>query len=284
MPKNNDLKIHIDIVIPFYTYYGCIHRTNLTKKIFKHCINIKNKFCNIVYISFTLIGSEQNISKDLALQFFEKTDYFEFDQKPYTTTLLMLTEKFKFCYERSIEKRPNITLLMGSNDYVCYNFFEQIIKFYNPTELQLYGIDKYNNGNNSVLLTKYNGINNTMDNDSSLWWDGIQSNNNREKYQYVGGIIGFNDLFYTTHYKLLMDQIISFDEGEIEQKILTIPNIVKFKSNECFIFNIKTINLNEITSFDELHSIFKNNIILFTLFNDNMKSQICKEYDIFNLL
>ena len=278
-------KIHIDCVIPFYIYYGCVHRSNLTKKIFKHCINIKQKFCDIAYITFTLIGSEKNISRDLALQFFKENDYFEFDQTPYNKQVLnMLTDKFKYGYKKSIEKKPNITLLMGSNDYICYDFFEQIINFYNPNEKQIYGIDNYNNGKNTVLMTKYNGNNNMLDKPSSFWWDGIQSNDNREKYQYVGGIIGFNDLFYTTHYNILMNQIISFDEGEIERKILTIPNIVKFNSNECFFFNIKTISSNEITSFDILYSIFKNNIILFKTFSTKMKDQIYIEYDIFQLL
>ena len=75
-----------------------------------HAFNIKQKFCDIAYITFTLIGSEKNISRDLALQFFKENDYFEFDQTPYNKQVLnMLTDKFKYGYKKSIEKKPNIT-------------------------------------------------------------------------------------------------------------------------------------------------------------------------------
>ena len=72
--------IKINISIPFYNYNNDIHRYKLTEKIFEHLKNIKSYFKDIAIFTFILIGSEQNSSRDLALRYFDKTEYFEFDQ------------------------------------------------------------------------------------------------------------------------------------------------------------------------------------------------------------
>ena len=55
-------KIHIDICIPFYTF-NCEERYNLTQKIFKHYNNISKHFFDLATITFTLVGSEELVSK-----------------------------------------------------------------------------------------------------------------------------------------------------------------------------------------------------------------------------
>ena len=75
-------KLHIDITIPFFLN-SCIHRTNLTELAFKHYTNIKHKLSDKANITFTFVGSDKDVSKNLALKYVNENEYFEFDQHPY---------------------------------------------------------------------------------------------------------------------------------------------------------------------------------------------------------
>ena len=277
-------KIHIDINIPFYLY-NCIHRIKLTEKIFQHYIDIKNKFIDKAIITFTLIGSEKELSKNLALKYFNEDEYFEFDQEPYNINysityhinlLNMLTSKFRYSFKQSMNKNPNVSLLSGSNDYISYNFFEQIIDSYNPNEKMIYGVDNYYNGENAILYVNYDGINNKFT-DKSVWIDGVHLH--REKYKYCGGIIGFNDNLFNNYYNELMNKIITYDEGFIEFETLKLSNVIKFNSKEVFFINIKTISTSEITSYDHLNNNCYKVKLLFDNFNTKFKENFNYEFN-----
>lgn len=284
-------KIHIDICIPFYTY-DCQQRYNLTTKIFNHYNNISKHFFSLANITFTLVGSEKILSETLVNKCFNSCNYTyeEYDQETFidnknqNVIYNMLTDKFKFSYKKSIEKKPNITLLAGSNDYICYDFFKQIIDFYNPNEKQLYGIDNYNNGNNCVLISKYDNANSKIKTDSDVWWNGVSNFNGRHIYNYCGGIIGFNDCLYSNHYNKLFNNIISCDEGNIEKQILELPNVVKFNSLKTFYFNLKTENNSDLNSYSSLINHFSSEIKLFTDFEVDLQKKIIKEHSNFAFL
>ena len=76
--------------------------------------------------SFVLVGSEKNVSKDLALRYFNEEEYFEFDQtdpKFNRNIFTILDAKIRYGMEMSLMNNADIYLLMGSNDYICYDFF-----------------------------------------------------------------------------------------------------------------------------------------------------------------
>jgi hypothetical protein len=196
----------------------------------------------------------------------------------------MLSDKFKFSYKKSIEKNPNITLLAGSNDYICYNFFKQIIEFYKPNEKQIYGIDNYNNGENVVLITKYDNKNSKIKIENDFWWNGISNWNNRNQYSYCGGIIGFNNCLYSNHYDELINNCITCDEGEIERNILNLPNVIKFNSKNIFFFNLKTENDSDLNSYKLLLDLTRNDMISFVHFSKDLRDSINKEHGDFSLL
>jgi len=248
-------KLHIDICVPYFLYNGCPNRMVITKRKMENLLYLKAVFHDKAHFTFTFIGSEQDVSKSLFDMYFqdkpETANYYEFYQGDVTPGynscfLNMLSEKYKFSFRKSIEKRPNITLLNGSNDFISFNFFEQIINSYNPTQSQLFGIDNYFNGKNcsNILLYDHN-TNNFVD---EFLWTGVQTY--REQYKYIGGIIGWNDTFYNLNQDC--QGIISFDEGEIESISCSIPTTVKFQSNECFFLNIKGGVYSDITSYHNL--------------------------------
>jgi hypothetical protein len=199
--------IIINIFIPIYTYNKDIHRYNLTEKIFKHYKNIQNHFKEKAIFQFVILGSELDISRELTLKYFKEDEYYEFDQNDpkYNGDLkVMFSDKIRTGTQYSFEKQPfDIMLAAGSNDYICYDFFEEIIKYYNPNIPQIYGIDNYYNGKNAVFYCNYDGkkeltnkrtciMNSITDNNISYWWNGISSYHGREIYNYCAGIFGGN--------------------------------------------------------------------------------------------
>jgi len=244
MTASHNQKIHIDICVPFFLYNSCPNRMFITKKRMENLLYLKYFFHDKANFTFTFIGSEKDVSKSLFDMYFqdkpETANYYEFDQGNVTPGyndpfLDMLSEKFRFSFYKSIEKKPNITLLNGSNDFISFNFFEQIISSYNSKQSQLFGIDNFLNGKNFTDVLIYDHVANTFKNE--FIWNGIQKG--REKYNYIGGIIGWNDTFYNEN-KLHLNHIITYDEGEIEQKSCSIPTTVKFQSSDCFYLNIKS--------------------------------------------
>jgi len=193
----------------------------------------------------SFVGSERHVSKSfIEDNFNEEYTYDEFDQSVYdyidfnSAFLNMITDKFRRCYQISMRKKPNISLLAGSNDYISLNFFEQIIKYYNPTKDQLFGINGYDEGKNITGLDMMDNSYNLLEIDKIVWWSGIL--HRRTQYHYIGGIIGFNDSLYNKYYDTLFNYIINFDEGEIESRTLQLPNINQFNSRDVFLINIKS--------------------------------------------
>jgi hypothetical protein len=225
---------------------------------------LKDIFNDKAKFTFTFIGSENHVSKSLFDTYFhdkpDTANYYEFDQGNVTAGysscfLSMISEKCKFAFMKSIEKNPNITLLNGSNDFISINFFEQIINGYDSKQSQIFGIDNFFNGKNcsNILLYDYS-TNNFID---EVIWSGIQ-HPARQKYKYIGGIIGWNDTFYNKN-KLYLNKdcreggIISFDEGEIEFISCSIPTTVKFQSTDCFFLNIKS-GSSDITTYEHFQN------------------------------
>lgn len=251
-------KIHIDICVPYFLYNGCPNRITITRKKMENLLYLKNVFHDKANFTFTFIGSENELSKSLFDTYFqdkpETANYYEFYQESvnpgYNDTFLnMLTEKFKFSFNKSIEKKPNITLLNGSNDFISFNFFEQIINNYNSTKSQLFGMDNFLNGRNCTNILLYDNNKNIFI--DQFLWTGIQPG--REQYKYIGGIIGWNDTFYNLN-KDCWESIVSFDEGLIESNSCSISTTEKFNSIDCFFLNIKccTGSSSDVTPFDVL--------------------------------
>jgi len=281
--------IKINIFLAIYTYKNDIHRYNLTEKIFKHYKNIQERFKDLALFTFTILGSENDISRNLSLKYFKSNAYIEFDQnhKSFENDFYkMLGRKINTGMKISVKNDTDIFLWAGSNDYICFDFFEQIINYYNPEVPQVYGIDNHKNGNNSVFFTHFDG-NRDINNDLSLtchpklsyWWDGISDYSGRKKYSYCGGIIGVNKKCIMLYPDILSNW--SYDEGAIEEYIFKKPYIDKFNSKNLFYMNIKTLSNNEITSFVELKKLNKNNILNYKFFPENFKKKFAKEFDYF---
>jgi hypothetical protein len=152
-------------------------------------------------------------------------------------------------------------------------------KYYNPEKPQLFGIDNYYNGNNAVYMVYYDGIVDNFHYDNSFWWDGLSSFYGREKYKYCGGIMGIN----RTSLELYDDIIENYihDEGQMEEFILSKPNMDKFTSKESFYLNIKTMNNSEINTMHSLFMHLKHNLLNFNELSENFQKKVIDECNIF---
>ena len=266
--------IQIDICVPFYNY-GSNDRIQLFLKFCKYYKRLSNFFKsnNICNITFTFIGSEGNESLNYIRKFFNEAEasYHEFDQTIYLNCtdqqnkgfLNMLTNKFRYSYEMSFRKNPDVSLLNGSNDFVSYNYFKQIVEFYKPNEKQLYGIDNYNNGNNFVFYSKdsffsIDYIDLTKNKEKYFLWNGVSNYHGRSVYKYCGGNIGFSKYFYDFNKDFILENCISCDEGIIEKTLLSIEGCKKFNSKNVFYLNIKTESDKELNTYTDLYNLIKN--------------------------
>ena len=284
--------INIDICVPFYNYNDS-DRIELFLTFCKYYkrlgIYLKDK--NICNMTFTFIGSEGKNSSDIIKQIFSEKEaiYYEFDQADYLNCtnqcdkgfLNMLTEKFKYAYKMSFLKNPDISLLNGSNDFVSYNYFKQIVDFYNPNEKQLYGISNYNNGNNFVFYSKYSffesGLIDFKDNNNYFLWNGISKYHGREKYSFCAGNIGFNKYFHDYNGDFLYKNCISCDEGIIEKTLITLGANV-FISRNVLYLNIKTENNKELNTYSNLYNLITNsNCILEYEYLSNKNKKLLDE-------
>lgn len=251
---SNFKKISINIHIPFYNYNGDKSRTRICRKIFSHFKNIRTIFENKADINFTVVGSEKEFSKYLALEYFRENEYFEYDQTIIKDFNLMFNDKINFGIRKSIENNPDIILTASSNDFICTKFFEQIIDFYNPDVPQIYGIDNYYDGNNLVYEVQYDYLNNKLITNKGFYWDGVQNYCQRDKYKYTGGIIGTNKKTYLEN-KFIIDTW-GCNECITESNLLNINGIQKFNSVNCYYFNIKTTSSKELNNFDFIINLF----------------------------
>jgi len=275
--------IHIDIHIPFYNFNGDEQRTLLTVKIFKHYKNIRKKFIKRANITFTLVGSEGDISKKLALNYFEENEfeYLEFyqDDPKYLKFFDMFNEKIKNGIQFSRNKNPDILLTSSSNDYICFDFFDQIIEFYNPSIPQIYGIDNYQNGKNGIYILPYDSVENKIYDKKSLWWNGVSNHARRGNLKYCGGIIGINKFVYLKNPEII--NCWDSDEGKTEKNAGKIKNLKKFFSEEVFFINFKTINNNEITTMDKINKLDLGRLNFKKDFSKKMRDKISKELSYF---
>jgi hypothetical protein len=123
----------------------------------------------------------------------------------------------------------------------------------------LYGVNNFYNGNNILLFNCYDGISNTFNTDKEFLWDGISSHCGRSRFKYCGGIIGINKKC-TEMYDDILDIFVS-DEGLIEEKLLSKPNMDMFNSKNVVFLNIKTPINKDLNTFDMLRNYLTNNTI-----------------------
>ena len=281
-------KLRIDIIILIFFYGNKGERYYFQEKIFQHFKNLEKIFKNYIDFSYTIVGSENELSKDISLKYFKEDEYFEFHQDTTIKFWDMLFSKVNYSLNQSYKKDVDIHLWVGSNDYICINYFKQIIEQYN-NQHQMYGISNYNNGENLCYYIKYDKYK-FIDDDKYLH-DGVHNYCNRQKYKFIGGTVGI------THKTLdLYPNILEkwhYDEGKNETIILNNNNQLKindinyihiFKSYKCFFINTKFLNDNEITSFDTLKKLNKNNIIEYKKIEETSRKIIEKEFNYFDKL
>ena len=277
VPANEpkDTKVHIDIFIAIYMYNSSeTLRYKLTESIFCHYKNIQSFFRDKANITFTILGSEGDLSKNLVLKYFDESAYHEYWQDPQLKIIKMLDGKINRGMKLSFETGADVMCWVGSNDYICYDYFEQIINHYNSDKMQLYGIDNYFNGKNAVYYCKVN----ESDNDN-YWHNGKHGYCGRSNMQFAGGIIATNRTCLQANPHILKQW--SCDEGKDELRIMKIPNMDKMTSKECFFLNIK-INKCDITTFERLQKDNKNNVLPLDNLSGIFLEKFNREYFDFN--
>ena len=257
--------VTMDIFIPIY-FEGKDLRYYHTKKIFNYLSIIREELKKEdIILSFTVIGSNGELSRNLFNDIFKGEDdiYLEFEQKykpkkyiyvvsPFNKSkkndkdyvkkykretkekllfIEMLDKKFYLGWMESMKKKKDISFLMGSNDLIGKSFFIQVKDNFNPSEKQIYGI---NRKNYCLFMQVDSKLKLSMNNVLSIWNCQYE---NHPKINLAGGIIGLNN------FELVKDlfEKESWNEIDLEYKLYE-KGFKVTTVKKTYYLNIKTDN------------------------------------------
>ena len=271
-------KMKFNIVMAIYTFGVNTSRYHITEKIFKHYKIIQDRFQKYVTFSFTIIGSEKEVSRSLTLKYFSVDSYYELDQNAtspdpeYIPDLKIpkeyeiIRKKVNFGMKTAFHKDDcyDIIFWVGSNDYISLNFWRQVIEDYNPKVLKWYGLGTYFFGRNVAFYTEFDGKNLQDRNHSNTFFHNGKMPR-YTGYRYIGPVNGITRTALKKHNQIL--KFWNHDEGDIErfvfrqnEKIASNDSsslIHAFSSSECFTMNIKMRESGQdATPFHHLKNLF----------------------------
>ena len=232
--------------------------------IFMHFRNIQEIFQDYSEFSFTIVGSEMNVSRNLSNAYFPEDSYLEVPQGEIAANSKHNLNKVAFYITKKIQrgmhhsfhnKDTDIIIWAGSNDYISFSFWRQMIEEYHPKRHMLFGMEPFHRGRNVVFYTKFNGdslINRTT---APTYWQSGHQHSIRAKLQYIGGVLGVTRSVLRAYPATL--QSWNCDEGHVEESILSAGKgrVKLFHAKEAFFMNIKEDAGHEVTNWKLLHDL-----------------------------
>ena len=239
--------MYILLCIPFYYCYD-EKRREVTHKIFTHYKKMINELStHNIKMELLAVGSEKELSKELATRYTDK--YYEFDQGPKkdrNSLLKALNNKVQYLIDEARKINPDILLLCGSNDLITINFFIELKSFYND------GYDYYSIAGGAYFID--------INNKNAYYWHGQypESMKGYHEAKCCGGIIGWSNRF--------LQKVDKIDTGDCADEVATYIQAkqLKFKMAEYVdieqnfqFWNIKVSNNCELNSLMVILNILK---------------------------
>lgn len=242
--------INIKFCISIFVINKDSDKYMITEKSFKYLKYLKDLFkCkkNPSIISFLIVGSEKDLSKNLTLKYFEKNEYVEFDQcginyfnRGKRGELNTVTgKKTKYGYEICKKSNPDLIILMKNNHFISQEWINEVIYHLerNSNSKFFYGIG-YNGNLNIVAQLK----NNKIDLRNKIIVDRL---NMEPKDKFDACLIGIPRILYKDHNMNPYRQT----EYVIQDELIKLKGI-RYKIKGCIFFNIKSHNDSEnVTSY-----------------------------------
>jgi hypothetical protein len=245
----------IDLFVPIYFSNSQDLRYFVTKKMFMYLRKVRDILgSESISLSFTIVGSNGDLSFDLFRDQLngEEDVYLEFTQT-YRPSLYayskdqnfrkMLTQKFRGGWEASIKKGKDISMLLGSNDFVCLDFFRQVAQNFDSGKKQMYGLSKSGkNIQNYCLFYQLSPERKSLTSSTlACVWDMSYPDRARKvALGYGGGCIGFNKKLYSQN--RLRSTILENPWNEVTMEIKMPKEVEKTVSRDVFYLNVKTDN------------------------------------------
>lgn len=246
----NYKQMKIIIVFPIYLVSKDSEKYLITEKSFKYWNHLKSilKDENIELI-FKIIGSEENLSKDLTLTYFNIDEYLEvsqgnvnyFNRENLNT---VVGKKFLKGYEEAVELNPDLIFITKNNHFISRKYFIDVVNDYkkNPLSKNYYGMGHYKN--NFILCT--------LNKDGNINYNDIYTNDIYIKTDMFDAcLISIPKILYQ-NYKLNYHE---FTEITLQNDLDKLGGIKHFIYNN-YIFNIKSIDNNiNITNLDSIKNL-----------------------------
>jgi len=237
--------ITIKFCISIYVISPNSDKYMITEKSFKYLKYLQDIFKNNKnksIISFLIIGSEKDLSKNLTLKYFSKYEYIEFDQgdinyfnRGNKGDLNTVTgKKAKYGYEICKKRNPDLIILMKNNHFISQEWINEVIYHLerNSNSKFFYGIG-YSGNLNIVAQLK----NNKIDLKNKIIVDKL---NIEPIDKFDACLIGIPRILYKDHDMNPYRQT----EYIIQDELIKLKGI-RYKIKGCIFFNIKSNNDSE---------------------------------------
>jgi len=273
--------IEIRFLIPIFVISKENDKYKITDKSFKYLKYLQILLKDKAKINFMILGSENELSRELTLNYFNEDEYIEYDQGginylnriDYNTLNTVVGKKTLTGYNKCKELNPDLIILMKNNHFISKEWLEEIIIDYNKDNFSknYYGL----NHNNIFFIT-------TLDNNSKICInDNVAIIDERYKNMntiFEACLLGIPRYLYLKH-----------DMGYINQTEITINNEIlllggnPYYNKPTHIFNIKSLNENyNITQLKYIIDTYNNkNVSIYTLNNNEL---LLRDIEIINSL
>jgi len=259
-------KISINFLIPIYLIHKDSEKYKITELSFKYYVFLKNLFINEINMNFTILGSEENLSKNLTLKYFDKNSYIEYNQKginyqnrvSYDTLNTIVGGKIAYGFEQAKLSNPDFIIFIKSNHIISREWIKYISSNFNENHNKFFA---FSSENNVFIISNLNS-NNEIDLKNVYLMDGRYKTPCRI---HDACLIAIPRKCYE-NYKM---NPVCLTENTIINELINIgcERIIQNKNLHFHIFNIKAIDenqnitpLNLIQSLTEIEKIEESSI------------------------
>lgn len=159
--------ISINFLIPIFLIDTYSEKYKITELSFKYYVYLKNLFINKINMSFTILGSEKKLSKDLVLKYFDENSYIEYDQGninylnrvSYDTLNTVVGNKISFGFEKAKEKNNDLIVFIKSNHFISQEWLDYLLNNFDETKNEFYVFPKESNVFVITSITSDNSVN-----------------------------------------------------------------------------------------------------------------------------
>lgn len=227
-------KLSIRFCIPIYLISLTSEKYIITEKSFKYYKYLQNLFKDVADLTFTIVGSENDLSKQLVLKYFDEDSYLEYSQGDVNyfnrrDLNTVVGNKIKCAYNTCKKYNPDLIIFIKNNHFISEEWLRYIINDYDENNFKVYGFPFESN---IFILTTM--LTNGTISDNEIYF--IDHRDKQPCKNIEACVIGFPRKVYSIYEMGNSNQT----EVTIKNELLKLGVDINFSAEHFHIFNIKS--------------------------------------------